>query len=124
MPTNIRVIHANDFIIATPEGRMDLEASKKLLLEIASTPTPAGEHEVLLDVRKAQSDLSIGELWFLAAELGKLRSSFSGRTAVLCPPERFDFAGFFALCAQNRGLRVRAFTSFEYAIEWLVSKEA
>ncbi len=28
-------------------------------------------------------------------------------------------AAFFALCAQNRGFRVSAFTTFEEAIEWL-----
>jgi hypothetical protein len=63
--------------------------------------------------------LSITDLWYLAAELSKLRQAFSRKTAVLCPPERFDFAGFFALAAQNRGFRVGAFTSFEEAMTWL-----
>jgi hypothetical protein len=37
--------------------------------------------------------------------------------------EQFDYAGFFALCAQNRGFQVSAFTSFEDAIEWLIEGE-
>ena len=36
MPTNIRIIHAHDFLKATPEGTLDVESSKKLLVEIAA----------------------------------------------------------------------------------------
>lgn len=66
--------------------------------------------------------MSVIDLWYLAAELSNLHKAFSRKTAVLCPLEQFDHAGFFALCAQNRGLQVRAFTSFEDAIEWLIAK--
>ena len=121
MPTNIRIIQARDFIKATPEGHLDLEGSKKLLMEIASVSAPSADHEILLDTRKARLEMSASALWHLAAELSNLRKAFSGKTAVLCPLERFDTAEFFALCAQNRGLQVRAFTSFEDAIEWLIA---
>jgi len=36
MPANIRIIHAHDFIKANPEGKLDLEESKKLLIEVAA----------------------------------------------------------------------------------------
>jgi hypothetical protein len=39
---------------------------------------------------------------------------------VLCPLERFDHSRFFALCAENRGFDVRAFVSYEDAMEWLI----
>lgn len=119
MSTNIRIIHAHDFIKATPEGQFDLEKSKKLLMEIATASAPLVDYEIILDTRKTQVEMSVGALWQLAAELSNLRKVFSRKTAVLCPLERFDDAGFFALCAQNRGLQVMAFTSFEDAIEWL-----
>jgi hypothetical protein len=119
MPTNIRIIHAHDFIKATPEGKLDFEKSKKLLTEIAAAASPLGDHEIILDTRKAQLEMSASELWYLAVELANLGKAFSRKTAVLCPREQFDEAEFFAICAQNRGLRVNAFTSFEDAIEWL-----
>ena len=122
MPTDIRIIHANDFIVATPQGQLDRENSKKLLMEIASASAPLRDYEILLDTRKAQSAMSVADLWYLAAELGKFRKAFSRKTAVLCPRERFDQAGFFALCAQNRGFLVMPFTAFEDAIEWLIAK--
>jgi len=121
MPTNIRIIHAHDFIKASPEGHLDLEKSKKLLMEIASASAPLVDYEIIIDTRKAQTEMSITDLWYLAAELGNLRKAFSRKTAVLCPLERFRYAEFLAVCAQNRGLRVMAFTSFEDAIEWLIA---
>ena len=124
MPTNIRIIHAHDFIKATPEGTLDLENSKKLLVEIAADSSTSGDHEILLDTRKAQSELSAADLWYLAAELISFRKALSRKTAVLCPLKQFDRAGFFAICAQNRGLNVRAFTSFEDAFEWLIADRA
>ena len=65
--------------------------------------------------------MSVFELWYLGKELGNFREAFSHKTAVLCPAEKFNFAEFFALCAQNRGLQVMAFTSFEETIEWLTA---
>jgi hypothetical protein len=121
MSTNIRIVQAHDFIKATPEGKLDLETSKELLMEIASASAPLVDYDIILDTRKAQTRMSVTDLWYLAAELSNLRKVFSRKTAVLCPIERFDDAGFFALCAQNVGLQVRAFTSFEDAIEWLIA---
>jgi hypothetical protein len=66
--------------------------------------------------------MSIADLWYLAAELSNLGKAFMQKTAVLCPIEKFDQAGFFALCAKNKGYPVNAFTSFEDAIEWLIAK--
>jgi hypothetical protein len=123
MAINIRIIRAHEFIKATLEGQINLEESKKLLLEFAATSGLSVDYEVLLDVRKTQLELSIADLWYLAAELSNFRKALPRKTAVLCPLEQFDYAGFFALCAQNRGFHISAFTSFEDAIEWLIEGE-
>jgi len=120
MTTNIRIIHAHDFIKATPEGKLDFEKSKELLKDIAAASTSMVEYKLIVDTRKAQIEMSITDLWYLAVELSNLGMAFSRKTAVLCPLERFDQPGFFALCAQNRGYPVRAFTSLEDAIDWLI----
>lgn len=122
MSTNIRIVHAHDFIRAAPEGDLDLEESQRLLMEIASVTAGLVNYEIIIDTRKAQIEMSATDLWYLAAELSSLRKAFfRKKTVVLCPVERFDKAGFFALCAKNRGFRVKAFTSFEDAIEWLIA---
>jgi hypothetical protein len=127
MPANIRTIHAHDFVKATSEGTLDLEESKKLLLEVASVAAPLVDYDIVLDIREAESELSVADLWHLAAELDdNFRKAFSRSltTAVLCPRDRFDHAAFFALCAKNRGFQVSAFTSFTDAFEWLTAKKA
>jgi len=120
MPTDIRIIYAHDFIRATPGGEIDFETTKKILIEIASASTKLADYEIFIDSRKAQSLMSVTDLWHLAAEFSNLRKPFSLKTAVLCPVERFDSVAFFTLCAANRGLRVKGFTSFEDAIGWLM----
>ena len=119
MPTKLIIIHAKDFITATAQGTLAFEESKKALVDVAAAAGPLTDYEILLDTRKVRSRLSTTDVWHLAAELAKLGAAFRHKTAVLCPVERFDDAEFFALCAQNRGLQVRGFTSFEEAITWL-----
>ena len=123
MATNIRIIHAHDFIKATPEGRLDFEDSKKMLMEIASASAHLADYEIILDTRKVQAVMSATQLWDLARELIKYHTTFSRKTAILCPLERFDLAEFFALCAHNRGFQVRAFTSIGDAMEWLIAPD-
>jgi hypothetical protein len=123
MPTDIRLIHAHDFIRATSDGVLDFETSKKVLTEIASAVTHLVDYEILLDTRKAQVRMSATDLWYLAAELSNLGKAFSRKTAVLCPLDRVDDAAFFALCSKNRSLNVEAFDSFEEAINWLIGME-
>ncbi len=121
MAIDIRIVRARDFIKVTSTGKLDFEKSKESLIEVASASPPQTGYKVILDTRKSQSGMSITELWYLAVELRNLHTSFSKKTAVLCPLERFDYASFFALCARNQGLRVKAFNSFEDAIEWLIA---
>ena len=125
MPANIRIIHAHDFMKATPEGWLDRHKSMKLLLEIASVAPSLSDFHVILDTRKAQSGLNETDLWYLASELSnKFREvSQSPRMAALCPLERFNQADFFALCAKNRGFNINAFTSFEDAYEWIIEDD-
>jgi hypothetical protein len=122
MPATVRIIHATDFLKATAEGELDLKESARLLAEIVSA-TDLVDYELVMDTRKAHSSMSVTDLWYLAAEISKVGKNLPRKTAILCPRERFDFAAFFSLCAQNRGYSVRAFTSFEDAMEWLISNE-
>ena len=119
MPTKLIIIHANDLIRATAHGTLEFEETKKMLLEIALAAGPLTDYEILLDTRSVGSHLSTADIWHLAAELANLGAVFNRKTAVLCPPERVDDADFLAMCAQNRGVNVRRFLSFEDAMTWL-----
>ena len=120
MPTNVKVIHAGDLIRARPEGQAYLEDAEQLIRDIVAAGSGLDEFEVLIDTRRVSGTLSATDLWNLAEKLARYRSSFARRTAVLCPLEKFDHSRFFALCAENHGFSIRAFTSYEEAMEWLI----
>jgi hypothetical protein len=120
MPTNVKVIHATDFIRAKPEGAAYLDEAEQLLQDIVQAGSGLHDFEVLVDTRSVSGALSANDLWRLAEKLTGFRGSFARKTAILCPLEKFDRSRFFALCAENRGFNVRAFTSYEEAMEWLI----
>lgn len=122
MTTNVRVIHPKDFLRARADGRVDLETGKKLLADVASAAAPLENYEVLIDIRDAVGQLTPDEVNELAGSLIQFRETFLRKTAVLCPRERFDNARFFSLLAASHGFRrIRAFVTYEDAMEWLLA---
>ena len=120
MPSDIRIIHAHEFIKATPDGRLDLEETTKLLVEIASASAPSNDYDILVDTRTTQSELTVADLLDLVARLRKYRKVFARKTAILVPVGRFDHAAFLAGRAQQDGFDANAFTSIGDAMAWLV----
>ena len=80
MPSDLRIIDAREFLQATPNGQLDLDRTKNVLLEIALASAPSNDYDIILDTRNAQSDLDVSDLWELAAELHRYRKAFSRKT--------------------------------------------
>jgi hypothetical protein len=120
MATKVRIVHARDWVRATLDGTLDRAVSEQLLDEVAAAARGLTDFYVILDTRRAASALTVTDLWYLAGHFAGLPEIRWRKTAVLVPPERFDCGEFFAVSALSRGLRVRAFTSFEEAIDWLI----
>ena len=120
MARKVRIVNARDFVSAKPDGLLNLEESEQLMRDVVGISDPLKEEfDILIDTRDAVSTLSATDLWFLADRLRKYPKAFAGRTAILCLDERFDHAAFFALCAENKGFEMQAFTSYEDAMNWL-----
>ncbi len=119
MARKIRIVNARDLVSAKADGRLNLEEGEQLLREVVGVSDPLEEFDILVDTRDAVSVLSATDLWFLADRLLRHPKTFAGRTAILCPDERFDHAAFFALCAESKGVDMQAFTSYEEAMNWL-----
>jgi hypothetical protein len=118
----LHVIHAKEFVQMTPEGKYDFESTRDMLIEAVSASAKNPDHEILLDLRGARADLSMVDVYYLAAELDRRGTVFRERIALLLTSEqKWDQAKFFELCAINRGLDVGAFNSYEEAINWLFS---
>ena len=120
MTLKLHVIHAKDFVKMTPEGKYDFESTRDMLIEAVAASRQSPDHEILLDLRGSRGDLTMVDVYYLAAELDRCRAVFRERIALLITPEqKWDQAKFFELCAINRGLDVGAFNSYEDAINWL-----
>jgi hypothetical protein len=124
MAIKIKVITGTDFLEVTADGVIDLATSRRLLVEIARAEQPPVDHELLVDFRDTQNDLSILDVYQLSAELVNHGDTFRRKAALLVLPGiNFDHATFFETCAHNRGFAVHAFTDYEKAIRWLLSAE-
>lgn len=119
MATSVVIVHPRDYVRATPDGTLDRAASERPLVDVATASRGLADFDVILDLRHAHAMVTVTDLWYLAQYLAGLPELRTRRVAIVAPAERFDLASFFALAAQNRGLRVRAFASFEEAIDWL-----
>jgi hypothetical protein len=121
VPTNITVVQTGDFIRAAPDGRLDLDTSRQLLVDVVSAMRAADEHNVLIDTRAAAPTLlSKTDLWNLGVAAGTQPALARGRVALLVPLDKQDDAEFFEDVARVEGAKIRAFTGFESAISWLI----
>jgi hypothetical protein len=123
MPVNVKVIRTKEFIKSTATGSFDLAASKQALLDIVSLIKQPGEYEVLVDTRGAETKLETTDLFELGNALAAHPSLRRSKVATLVPMSDMDNAHFLETVAQNRGVRMRAFTDFEAAMTWLILRE-
>jgi hypothetical protein len=123
VPTDIRIIAAQDFIRAAPDGTLDLAASRELLKDLATTVETAGVYQVLIDTRGAEDRLSTIDLYELGVAVASLPTLARNKTALLIPHGKEPKAGFFEDVTRNRGVNLKAFADFETAIAWLILKE-
>ena len=67
--------------------------------------------------------LSITELYEIGEALANHPFLRHSKIGLLVLKEELDNVHFLELVAQNREVRIQAFTNFEQAITWLVMKE-
>lgn len=123
MAVNIKIIRPKDFIRTKVDGTLSLDASRKLLVSIASLIEEQSDYHVLVDTREAQVALSTADLYELGVAIASLPAIAHSMTAILAPLSEEERARFLELVAQNRGARVRVFTSFEEAITWILEED-
>jgi hypothetical protein len=119
--TKIKLITAKDFLEVTPDGLINLSTSRQLLVDIAKAERPPADYDLLVDFRDTHSQLSITDVYRLAAELCQHGDTFQRKVALLVLPGiNFDRASFFETCSFNRGFCVNAFTDYEKAMRWML----
>lgn len=124
MATKIKIITTGDFMEVTPDGIINLDTSRQLLVEVAKAIPPPADYELLVDFRNTQSELSIADVYVLAGELAQHGDTFHRKVALLVRPGlNFEHAEFFETCTHNRGFSINAYTDYESAMRWLLAME-
>lgn len=126
MRSPIRTLEFKHLIVLTAQASVDLPASKAALASLAAAPGFEVCSEVLLDLRGVDCDISVTQVFNLAANMAQHLSSLSKnhRVAVLVKAHvqgnlQFNHAQFNELCADRAGLRIRAYSDHDQAMAWL-----
>ena len=105
------------------DGTLDLDASRALLLQVASDVQFRGQG-LLIDLRDAEGALSYRDVHEMIGVLIENEASFTHCVALLEDyNERFEKAQFFQAYATERGFAVRAFIKEDAAVAWLEACE-
>ena len=124
MPTNIAIIHTRDFIRAKADGALNLEASRKLLVDVVSAIRTAGEHNALIDTRAAApTGLPSTDLWTLGVAAGTQPALARGRVALLIPLDSKEDPEFFESVARLEAANVRAFPILKARSHGIIMRE-
>ncbi|HVT89177.1 MAG TPA: hypothetical protein VHD56_10025 [Tepidisphaeraceae bacterium] len=118
MPYNLHIIRPNDFIELDARGKPDLAACRRGLERIAKACIDHNITCALLDVRAMHTDLGAVDFYNLVTSFHAMGFRSDHRLAILHAYNGGDKAEFFAACADTRGWNVRAFDSYEEALEW------
>lgn len=118
----IKIVQPRDFINIAANGEYEFGRSRAVIEQLAELNKPPNDYAVLLDLRGAEGYATTADIYELAMLMDEHHDSFRSKVAILVPEQdsrRYANAEFFALCAENRGFRASAFTTFEDAMNWL-----
>jgi hypothetical protein len=123
----LQIIRAHEFVRLGPSGRIDLQASKEILAELAAACRKRGINQALLDLRALHVGpkpvFSPNDLAVLVNTFREIGFTHRERLAVLYRSDPHRRARLFSFIATLHGWNVRAFDGFEEAVTWLSGAE-
>lgn len=122
MKNDYVVLRDRKLIVARPKGRLDVQESKRALREITSNSDYDQQFEVLMDLTQIESDLDPVGIVDIATSIAYPNSIFPTRRKIAIAVSgqiAFDHAAFLELCANNRGINIKSFSSLAAATDWL-----
>lgn len=123
MAIDMQVIKASEFVRVDADEKLDFQASKIALQNLAMACVKRGLNRALVDLRPLPL---LPKPRFTPTELAALVSSFreagfsrQQRLAILYDQDVHGGARNFAFFSRLRGLQVQAFSDYETALKWL-----
>ena len=120
-PVELHVIRFREFVRLDAHGHLDMAESHAVLSRLAQLCRKRGLDHALLDGRDIQAELTPDEIAALVRDLAEMGFTRNQRLALLHKGDPHRRAALFALIAKLRGWKIRAFGSFEEAVDWLSS---
>lgn len=127
---NVRLINGTRFLRGDQRGTLNRAASCEALCTLLAEGTEGagdtpGNHDLLLDVREADIEMELNEVWPLMQDVEACDPGFDRRLALLGEWDRtYNRLEFLQEIARIYGIEAKAFRDFEDAAEWLWSSQA
>jgi hypothetical protein len=127
---NVRLLQGTQFLRADPSGTLDRTATHEALCTLLAEGTSGagdapGDYDLLFDVREADIDMTLRQVWSLMQDVEACDPGFDHRLALLGRWDRtYNRLEFLQESAQMCGIEAKAFRDFEHAVEWLWSPQA
>ena len=119
-----KVYKTGEFIRKNEKGAIDVHRSLRIVREIATAAKHHRSHNLLIDIREAETKLNFVELLTVALEFAEYEDIFRNKVALLIPnnEERKRRAEYVKKTLVGvRGFKLDYFTDYEKAIDWLSS---
>ena len=108
----------NNYIICKYSGVLNTDMVKRHVPEITRLSKKYGCKNCLMDLREAEPDFTIVELYDMPKSLGEMGIDSRWRRAIIIS-ELTDSYYFYETVCINRGLAVRMFLGAGKALKWL-----
>ena len=126
----VRIIRGIQFLRGDQRGALDLEVSQEALCHLLAEGTDGaggttGDRDLLFDVREADIEMMLREVWARVGGLTTCDPGFDSRLALLGLWDKtYNRLEFLQENARLYGIDAKAFHDFESAVTWLWESRA
>lgn len=118
-PNDVEIVDRDGFLEAQFLGTFSIERFKRQAEAASAACRERKMEKLLVDVTRLDAHLSTFDRYELASHA--VRVSWGLKVALFVTPDFLDTRKFGILVAQNRGLKVDAFTDRRKAVDWLLA---
>jgi hypothetical protein len=121
MGFDLRIIKIEEFFHTdVRDAPIDLAAAHALLAQVVKESRERGIYRVMIDARGNPTGLSVADIYDLVGNFQRYGLTADHRVALLrVQPVALERARYLETLADARGFKVRAFSNFEEALDFL-----
>jgi hypothetical protein len=118
LPYTIQAVPDHGYLLVEHRGEVTPDEIRDVRSAVADLMNAGNPRRLLIDWRSATRVPAAVDFYFIVDETRPARRE-RAKCAILSSRAEGELAGFVENVGRNRGLRLKAFTSRESALEWL-----